>query len=133
MAKKNLKTNEIQDRFQEANLSNPFLHHQIGRSSKLPFGLAFLGILVVGLILFLAGILCMLYLHSKRLVCKSEYSSITIIYDKVGLIGYSSKKYSYDFFQEQKSAKKMGVQKYIKAFQDSFQSSTGGSCKTVKE
>ena len=133
MTKKSLKTNESQDRFQEANLSNPFLHQQIGRSSKLPFGLAFVGILVVGLIFFLAGTLCMLYLHSKRLVCKSEYSSITIIYDKVGLIGYSSKKYSYDFFKEQKRAKKIGVQKYIQSFRDSFQSSTGGSCKTVKK
>ena len=131
MPKKKTKTNQFEDRFQEANLSNPFAYHLTERS-KYPFGLYFVGILAVGLILFLTGILCMLYLHSKKLVCKSEFSQITIVYDKAGLLSYSSRKYSYDFFQEQKKAKQGGVKKYIKEFQDSFSSTTGGSCKIVK-
>ena len=88
--------------------------------------------LLLGLIIFAivggAIIFFIVYSASNKLVCKSNQGNITIMYNKDGLTGYTISGMSYDFEEQKKYAKQIGVDAYTKEFSEWFSTNTTGSC-----
>ena len=81
------------------------------------------GLLVLGLVIFF-----FVSANSDKLICKSKEGNITIMYNKDGLTGYTISGMSYDFEEQKKYAKQIGVDAYTKEFSEWFSTNTTGSC-----
>ena len=86
-------------------------------------GIVFVAIAVLVLLLIIGS------MNSNKLVCTSPEGSITIMYSKSGLTGYSADGIVYDINAQKELAKQLGVDEYIVEFNDWFTSNTTGTCK----
>lgn len=88
----------------------------------------------IGAIVVLALLIIFIVsLTSKKLVCTSDTANITLMYSDKGLTGYVRKdskenNISFDFDRQKAVSKQIGMDEYIKQFNDSFTMHTGGTC-----
>ena len=92
-----------------------------------------IGLVVGGFFLLIVIIvvvaLVLIATNTKSMVCKSNEGNITIMYGKKELIGYTADNITYDLDTQKDIAKKIGVDEYLKQFNDWFTTNTTGSCK----
>lgn len=81
------------------------------------------GVVVVGVIIFL-----IVSATSKKLVCKSDEASITIMYNKDNITGYKASGLTYDMDGQKKYAEQVGIEAYIDEFSTWFSNNTTGTC-----
>lgn len=84
-------------------------------------------IIVVVIILFL-GIFYLISANSNKLVCKSGYGDITIMYNESEITGYVSSGISYDLDGQKEYARRVGIPAYIEEFENWFFLNTSGYC-----
>lgn len=98
------------------------------KNNKLIKILAIIGGIVVGLIILFIVIFAITSANSEKLVCKSSEGNITIMYNEKGIIGYTASGMGYDLDGQKEVAKKIGINNYIKEFNNWFTLNTSGSC-----
>ena len=84
----------------------------------------FLGIIVLGVVIFV-----IVSVTSKKMVCKSDEGNITIMYNDKSITGYSTKRITYNFDEQQKYAEQIGIDAYLDEFATWFSNNTTGTCK----
>lgn len=90
--------------------------------------LMIIGGFVVGAIVLGIVIITIISLASKKMVCKSNEGSITLMYNSKTLTGYKSNGLTYDFDGQQKYAEQVGIDAYLAEFDTWFRSNTSGTC-----
>ena len=65
---------------------------------------------------------------SDKLVCKSSKGDITIMYKGEKLKGYKTKNASYDMDSAKELVERYGMEEYLKAFKQWFESESDGTC-----
>ena len=90
--------------------------------------LIIIGCFVFGIIVLGVAIFFIISASSKKLVCKSNEGSITIMYNDKTLTGYATKGYSYNFDEQKKYADQIGLEAYLTEFEGWFSNNTTGSC-----
>lgn len=98
------------------------------KKNKLMKILAIIGGIVVGFIVLFIVIFSITSASSEKLVCKSDEGNITIMYNKKRITGYTATGMSYDLDAQQDVAKVIGIDAYIKEFDNWFRSNTTGYC-----
>lgn len=92
-------------------------------------GSLIIGFLIIfGFIHLFSNIISDIETTSKKLVCTSSKSSITIYYDETTLKGEKTYNYNYDFDEEKLKASNEGVESYLKEFSNNFIKENNGSC-----
>ncbi len=97
------------------------------KKSALPIVLAIIGAIVLGILIFVL----LFVIHgakTKKMICESPEGSITIMFNKDGLTGYTANGILYEFDEQKEIASKVGVDDYLKEFNDWFTSNTTGTC-----
>ena len=81
------------------------------------------------LILIGGGILLFVFLTSKKLVCTSSEGSITLMYNGSKITGYKTKNATYDLDKGNELVEQIGIDEYLKEFENWFKSNTSdGTC-----
>lgn len=65
---------------------------------------------------------------SNKLICKSDNGNITIMYNDKTVIGYKASGMTYDMDVAKGTIEKIGIDSYIKLFEEWFSENTTGSC-----
>lgn len=63
------------------------------------------------------------------MVCKSDASNITLMYNDKKITGYITKDIRYDLDVQQKLSEQIGVDEYLNQFSNWFSTNTTGTCK----
>ena len=89
--------------------------------------LMIIGAIVLGLIALFVAVFLIVSLTSKKMKCKSDEGSITIMYRKK-INGYTAKNISYDMDKANEYVKEYGIDDYLDAFEEYFEANTSGTC-----
>ena len=95
------------------------------KSKKIVF--IILGV-IIGLVVLAVSLVFILTSNSDKMVCKSSKGNITILYNEKGITGYTAYNVTYNLEEQQKYAKEIGINKYLKEFNEFFTNNTDGSC-----
>ena len=95
--------------------------------------LIIIGGIVVIVIVIVIIIFAVINMTSKKLVCKSDNNSLTIMYNDDTLTGYTAKGISYDLEGQKKSAEAMGVKAYLNWFADLYRINNYNATCTFEE
>lgn len=120
-----------QNSYEPLNNSINTVKIQKRKMKLLPKILMIIGGLVVTVILLFVLIYFIVSIKSNKMICKSDEGNITLMYTDKGLTGYKAYNISYEFDQQKEYAKQMGIDAYLKEFNDWFKKNTTGSC-TIK-
>lgn len=85
--------------------------------------------IIGGIVVFAVAIIFIVSAVSRKMVCTSPEGDITLMYNSKKIVGYTAKNITYDLEGQQKIAEKIGVEEYLKEFDDWFGANTSGSCK----
>ena len=89
-------------------------------------------IIIIGISIFVLisfiSIIIIFKPFSNKLVCKSKHGNITLIYNKKNITGYSAKNMTYKLDEQNKIAHQIGIEEYMKQFNEWFKNTTSGSC-----
>jgi len=110
---------------EENNVINDLNKKGIGAWKKT---LMIIGGIFLGIIVLVVGIIMIVSLTSKKLVCKSAEGNITIMYTDKAITGYTTRGMTYDLAQQQAYAEQIGVEEYLDEFSVWFEQNTSGSC-----
>lgn len=84
----------------------------------------FIIFVVVGFVLLFLFVLS----DSKKLVCKSNEGSITLLYNDKTITGYTANGMTYDLDSQKEYAEKIGIDAYLDEFSVWFSTNTTGTC-----
>ena len=94
--------------------------------------LMIIGGIVLALIILFIIIFAYTALTSKKLKCKSDEGSITIMYNNKTITGYTAKNMSYDLDGQKEYAEQIGIEAYLDEFSEWFKTNTTGTCQNKK-
>lgn len=95
--------------------------------------LMIIGGIVVTIIVIVVIVFAVVNMTSKKLVCKSDDNSLTIMYNDETLTGYTAEGISYDLEGQKKSAESMGVKVYLNWFADLYRINNDNATCTFEE
>ena len=87
-----------------------------------------IGIVIVVVIVLFFVIFSIVSANSDKLICKSSYGDITIMFNETEITGYVSNGISYDLDGQKEYARRVGINAYIEEFENWFFSNTSGYC-----
>ncbi len=124
--------NQNQQGFNQSSMGNGYQQvqypQQPAKPKKNKLLVIILAIIIVGFI-SIGAIFYLSSAKSEKLVCKSDEGNITIMYNKKGKItAYLANGITYDFDEQKEVAEEMGIDDYIKDFDNWFKSNTSGYC-----
>lgn len=115
--------NNLNETKNEANVENV----ETTTASKANVVVPIVGAILLGL--FILGIaLYFLLGSSKKMECKSSEGNIMIMYNDKTLTGYKVYNMTYEFEEQREYAEKIGVDSYLKEFNEWFLNNTSGKC-----
>ena len=89
-------------------------------------------IIIIGISIFVLisfiSIIIIFKTFSNKLVCKSKHGNITLIYNKKNITSYSAKNMTYKLDEQNEIANQIGIEEYMKQFNEWFKNTTSGSC-----
>ena len=90
--------------------------------------LMIIGGVVVVLLVCAGGFIYYQFQTSDQFVCESESGTITLLYDEDSINGYMANGISYDLEAQKAYAKQVGIEVYLKEFNEFFQANMNGNC-----
>ena len=99
------------------------------KKKKIPVKLlAIIGMIIIGIIILIVILVSKMSPNSNKLICEAKEGNITIMYDENGIIGYKSRGILYNLEAQQKYAKEIGIDSYLKVFSKWYEEHTSGEC-----
>ena len=83
---------------------------------------------IISVITLLSFIMFTLITKDKKLVCVSNKGEITLYYDKNKIKKYEVINMEYDLKEQNEYAKTIGIDKYLKEFENWFKENSTGKC-----
>ena len=91
--------------------------------------LMIIGGFVVGCLILAVILVSFTAATSKKMKCKSDEGSITLMYKKGKLVGYTAKNIKFDLDGQKEIAEQIGIENYLDEFEQWFEENTTGTCK----
>ena len=119
------------DNFNNQNFSSSNNNSSFGNSKNKVIFLI-LGVIIVIIVIFVS-IFLYTSLTSKKMVCKSSYGDFTLKYKGSKITGYTAsgtfgEQIDFDIDEQNKNAKELGMDEYLRTFSTVFISATDGTC-----
>lgn len=119
---------QVQVEANQVNQTPPSVKPKKKKMSPLVIVLIVIGGIVGLFILFLVAVYFLVVKNSSQIVCTCNGGDITLIYNDETIIGYTANGFTYDLDEQRGFVEQLGIEEYLRQFEEWFSSSTGGTC-----